>query len=434
MSRFSRFLRNLFGDSTPISQPRHTRLGLTPLEAREVPAIALVGDTLTITGTGWNDTVTVTVSGQGTATTADDTVTALRVARSSALPGWPLIESKTFDLDLVNAIEVHLGEGTNKFENKTAIFSVAEGGSGKDTLIGGTGGDILKGLGGNDILFGGGGPDILYGDTGNDRLYGGGGSDSLFGGSGTNGLYGGSGMDYLWGGSGSDRFLLDDNSDYIQGGYSSDKDAKLRFVDTTSDVEVDFGGTATFDNSFWRQTDIERVDAALAALHEKKGSPVFLRYDGDDLEFVRVGEWKSGPGNGTLGWNGDTGVITMTAHAFAGEDALVHEVVLHEIGHNWDETDENASVGQFRAISGWTIPQVAGLPGFSLSGDGNWAHLTDAVFTRPEAKDNPKQDFAESFMTYWMHQMGERSTMADNHSEDMPEKMVYMEDFVNNVG
>jgi hypothetical protein len=438
MSRFSRFLRNLFGDSTPISQPRRTRLGLSALEAREVPAIDLVGTTLAITGTTAGDTVTVRTTGLDTPTTIDDNVTATRTAVTFTSLG-PVIfsEMRTFNIGLVSGIQATLGEGNNRFENKTHLNAVAEGGSGKDTFIGGTGADFFKGLGGNDTLFGGGGPDILHGDTGNDRLYGGGGTDQLLGGSGTNGLYGGYGMDFLWGGSGSDRFLLGEAGDYIQGGYSSEKDAILRFENTTSNVTVNMdGGTGTFDNDSWSQTDIERVDAALAVLHEAKGSPVFLRYDGDDLEFRRVGEWLSGQGQNVLGWNGDTGVITLTEKTFAGSDALVHEVVLHEIGHNWDETDENASVGQFRAISGWTIPEFGawGLPGYSLSGDGNWSHFTDADFTRPYAKTNPKEDFAESFMTYWMHQMGEQSTMASKHYEDLTEKMAYMEDFVNNVG
>jgi Ca2+-binding RTX toxin-like protein len=64
---------------------------------------------------------------------------------------------------------------------------------------GGTGRDTLTGNNGNDLLDGGSGDDILYGKGGNDTLTGGNGSDLL---------YGGLGSDILTGGNGSDVFVL----------------------------------------------------------------------------------------------------------------------------------------------------------------------------------------------------------------------------------
>jgi Ca2+-binding RTX toxin-like protein len=55
------------------------------------------------------------------------------------------------------------------------------GGTGNDTLIGGSGGDLLFGQSGNDTLLGKGGSDLLFGGAGNDVLTGGDGDDQVFG-------------------------------------------------------------------------------------------------------------------------------------------------------------------------------------------------------------------------------------------------------------
>jgi hypothetical protein len=105
--------------------------------------------------------------------------------------------------------------------------------------------------------------------------------------------------------------------------------------------------------------------------------------------------------------------------------------VLHEIGHNWDEGGENDTVEDFRAISGWDSDEgLAELPNYQLSGDGDWAHYTNAEFTRNYGRTNPREDFAECFGIYWLHQLGEQSAMAVNQFDDLPLKMGYMGDFV----
>ena len=60
-----------------------------------------------------------------------------------------------------------------------------DGGIGSDTLIGGTGADLLLGDAGNDSLLGGSGADLLLGGAGNDSLNGDVGSNVLIGGAGT---------------------------------------------------------------------------------------------------------------------------------------------------------------------------------------------------------------------------------------------------------
>src|SRR3712207_589753 len=55
------------------------------------------------------------------------------------------------------------------------------GGTGNDTLTGGSGGDMLFGQSDNDTLLGKGGADLLFGGTENDVLTGGDGGDQGFG-------------------------------------------------------------------------------------------------------------------------------------------------------------------------------------------------------------------------------------------------------------
>jgi VCBS repeat-containing protein len=86
----------------------------------------------------------------------------------------------------------------------TVPVTVTVGGSGKDTLTGGTGADLLLAQSNNDTLTGGDGNDLLCGDSGGDTLSGGLGDDSLGGGSGSDRLTGGSGADRFSGGSGTD--------------------------------------------------------------------------------------------------------------------------------------------------------------------------------------------------------------------------------------
>ena len=66
-----------------------------------------------------------------------------------------------------------------------------------DSLIGGTGADLIDGGNGSDMLDGGSGSDTLLGGNGEDTLYGGLGNDTLSGGNGQDLVYGGSGNDVI---------------------------------------------------------------------------------------------------------------------------------------------------------------------------------------------------------------------------------------------
>lgn len=429
MPRLTRFLGNLFADAPRTA--RRPSLGLHQLEAREVPAIALVGDVLTITATDNNDTVTVVATGLGTATTADDNIVATHTYKTFL--GTTVTDKKTYNTGYVGSVDVTLNAGHDYFDNDSSKKTTVRGGSGNDELRGGGGADLLYGESGNDRLYGGGGNDQLYGGTGNDRMYGMSGSDILSDPSGTNGLYGGGGTDTLMGGTGSDRYLDPAGDAVFDAGGS---DALIDFNGTAGLVTANFGdGTATYLGAGWTETEVIRVDGGLAAVHEGMGNPAFLKYDGASIDVRKVGQHLSGP-SGVLGWNGDTGVITITQLGLDQVDGDLAHTVIHEIGHNWDEADENSSIGQFRSISGW-LPRFSSAmptpPGYAVSGDGDWFHKADAKFTRGYAKTNPKEDFADSFAAFWLHKAGIESGKLALDFNDLPQKMAYMQDFVNTL-
>jgi hypothetical protein len=83
--------------------------------------------------------------------------------------------------------------------------NILTGTPGKDIICGLGGNDILTGLGNNDVLRGGPGNDTLNGNAGRDVLVGGSGRDHLNGGSGNDSLDGGSGNDVIVGGIGLDN-------------------------------------------------------------------------------------------------------------------------------------------------------------------------------------------------------------------------------------
>lgn len=310
--------------------------------------------------------------------------------------------------------------------------NILRGGDGNDLLYGSRGNDHISGGVGNDRLYGNWGADLLFGDSGNDRLYGEDGTDQLFGGSGIDGLFGGHGLDFLTGGGGTDRLLqVEGEEDMILSLFTND--VVIRFENSEESVEQTWpDGDAVYGAAFWTDADVVAADGALGVLHEKMGSPVFLRLDGDDIAFRLVGSHLSGPGEGVLGWNDGSEMITLVSRSF-NDNVLAQEVVLHEIGHNWDESDTNASIATFRAISGWGDSDLADVPGYVLSGDGEWAHLASADFTRNYGKENPYEDFAESFAAFWLHKLDLLSTLAEKNFDDLPEKMAYMQDFVDNV-
>jgi Tol biopolymer transport system component len=121
--------------------------------------------------------------------------------------------------------------------DSTADFALSEllGSSGRDTIAGGGGDDLIQGKGAGDRLFGGSGNDELEGDgaesQGDDLLMGGSGSDRLAGRAGSDKIYGDArslnagppGRDELVGGSGADQLVAGPGDDLVVGAYDGDR-------------------------------------------------------------------------------------------------------------------------------------------------------------------------------------------------------------------
>jgi Ca2+-binding RTX toxin-like protein len=129
------------------------------------------------------------------------------------------------------AEEAYGGSGNDRIEADSAgIASVdyMEGGSGRDSLMGYAGNDVLYGGDGDESganiavgpsnltytpgLFGGAGDDYLDGGRGNDFLDGGMDNDRLLGGDDSDTLVGGEGADFIDGGDGKDYAYYGDSS------------------------------------------------------------------------------------------------------------------------------------------------------------------------------------------------------------------------------
>jgi Ca2+-binding RTX toxin-like protein len=320
-----------------------------------------------------------------------------------------------------------------------------EGGIGDDGLDGDWGEDTLIGGNGNDTLRGGIGDDVLLGNDGHDNLYGGIGRDWLEGGSDRDGLYGGPDPDTLIGGSGSDRFLIhtdefgagDDVRDLTTSGR---QDARIEFH---NGERTSFCGER-FDRGFFVPEEIELIDTALAALHASTDNNRLLRTStGGDLDIVRHGARLSTDGsvvacNTQLEVREGENRIHLTDNVFQREadgtldENYAIEIVLHEIGHNWD--DENPRWGAFKDLSGWRRSN----PRSSLyvqSGNGKWWHLLSASFISNYAKNKPHDDFAESFAAYFMYQLGRAFIDVDpmDIPTTIPEKFEFLDEFVDGL-
>lgn len=140
------------------------------------------------------------------------------------------------------------------------------GGSGNDTLIGGSSADALHGQDGNDLLNGGAGDDFLLGQSGNDVMFGGDGVDQMFGGSGDDTADGDRGNDVAFMGDGNDLFIWDpgDGSDRVEGEAGFDtmlfngSGADERFAASANGQRLRF--TRDVGNIVMDVDDVERVD------------------------------------------------------------------------------------------------------------------------------------------------------------------------------
>lgn len=419
--------------------PQRGSLNVESLEGRELLSIcSLSSGTLTITGTNYSDEVKVEIDVNDPTNVFDDGVVvrtrqdqviAQAQAQGVLLPfGWR-VECEVPRAEVL-WVRFDGGNGNDRFENLTTIPSAAYGGYGNDTLRGGASADRL------------------YGGEDDDQLYGGAGNDTLNGGAGRDGLLGGSDKDSLIGGAGPDRFLqtlrLEDYESYkpkwwevwkLQGLQIADtyvdktaEDVTVRFKDGAAIDVLLNGETTRFAEGHWTDAEILVVDEAFGVMAQRTNNNVLLRrHDGSELIFTRLGTATTPTGMPSTyrGFNSNNGTISLADGAFDSGDGETHQVVFHEIGHNWD--DEGAAWWSFRSLSGWRIhipadrlygnpftryktyiiDRYANTQGFTVSTDGKWLYRNGSGFARAYGRENPYEDFATSWEAYFMNYSGE---------------------------
>jgi len=185
---------------------------------------------------------------------------------------------------LVNGGAVAVVGGTPTVAN-TALIQVF-GLGGQDTItLSEVNGALpranLFGGAGNDTLIGGSGADMLFGQAGNDTLLGKGGFDLLFGGSENDTLTGGDADDQVFGESGNDRMVWNpgDDTDLNEGGGGSDT------------VEVNGGNGAEVFTATANGTRVrfDRLDPAPFALDIGTSEKLVLNANGGDDSFSATG-------------------------------------------------------------------------------------------------------------------------------------------------
>jgi len=119
--------------------------------------------------------------------------------------------------EIINGQPVVFPDGNDRIEGRSGI-DVLFGNGGNDRIDGAAGDDILDGGLDNDVLFGGHGDDLLIGREGSDTINGYFGDDVILGGDGTDQLFGNHEQDLIAGGLGFDRLRGDNGDDDLIGG------------------------------------------------------------------------------------------------------------------------------------------------------------------------------------------------------------------------
>ncbi|MBX9623355.1 MAG: hypothetical protein K2X82_06035 [Gemmataceae bacterium] len=206
MSALTRTLKSWLKPAAPAA--RTARLGMEPLEDREVLSAVLADGLLTIKGTTGDDVIRVSQSGD---TLRVEERLAGRAATTSTFSAARVSKVLAYGYEGKDSISLH---GVNE-------AAELRGGPGNDSLYGGLRGDTIYGQGGHDQVYGNEGSDTLNGGLGNDSLFGYTGNDVLPGGDGADALRGGDGNDYLNGGAGSDT---------VTGGLGTDTFRRSLFI------------------------------------------------------------------------------------------------------------------------------------------------------------------------------------------------------------
>ena len=254
----------------------------------------------------------------------------------------------------IEAIRISLGEEADYAKNDTALPSSIHGGQGPtdlgDTLIGGSGPDLMFGHNGNDTMTGSGGNDEIHGGGNNDTLSGNDGKDEIIGddegdqpGSNTmsggtqsdtivateqptgNGfaqtLTGGDGNDYLYSSQGADTLNGNAGVDLLSPGLDSHADV------LNGGADADIGDYLDSNPGFAVQVSLDNIanDGPISGPHDNVKSDIETIWGGP-MGDVLVGT--AGPQTLNGGGGGDTldgGIGPDVMYGGGGTDTVTYE-------------------------------------------------------------------------------------------------------------
>jgi Ca2+-binding RTX toxin-like protein len=220
----SEFVRKWSERQSSIRKERRLRSGfrIEPLESRIMPAVTAsfspAAGLLTVFGDSLNNTIEVSRNAAGNILVNGGAV--------AVLGGTPTV-ANTATIQVFG----QAGNDTLRLNESSDALPASNlfGGAGNDTLIGGSGNDLLFGQAGNDTLEGKGGFDLLFGGDNNDTLTGGDADDQVFGEGGNDRMIwnpgddtdlneGGSGNDTVQvnGGNGAETFTVTANGTRVR--------------------------------------------------------------------------------------------------------------------------------------------------------------------------------------------------------------------------
>jgi Ca2+-binding RTX toxin-like protein len=263
-------------------------------------------------------------------------VTSTFTANAGVLTGFGDALSNSIEISrnaagelLVNDGAVPISGGTPTVANTTLIQVFGQGGNDAITLDEANGAlprANLFGGAGDDTLIGGSGADMLFGQADNDTLLGRGGADFLFGGSGNDTLTGGDGDDQVFGESGDDRMIWNpgDDTDLFEGGAGAD----------TAEVNGGNGAEVFTTTANGVRVRFDRLDPAPFALDMGTTENLVVNMNGGDDTFAATGNLAA--------------LIQITVDGGAGNDTILGgngaDVLLGGIGDDFIDGQQGADI------------------------------------------------------------------------------------------
>jgi Ca2+-binding RTX toxin-like protein len=254
--------------------------------------------------------------------------------------------------------------------NDTITLNEANGPLPRANLFGGTG---------NDTLTGGSGGDMLFGQSGNDTLLGKGGFDFLFGGAGDDTLTGGDADDQVFGEAGNDRMIWNpgDDTDLFEGGAGID----------TAEVNGGNGDEVFTATANGTRVRFDRLNPAPFSIDIGTTENLVLNMNGGNDTFSATGNLAAlikitvdgGAGNDTiLGSNGNDTLLGGDGNDFI-DGQQGNDVASLGAGDDvfqWDPGDGNDTVEGQDGTDTMLFNGSAGAEEFEVLANGQRARFT----------------------------------------------------------